>query len=167
MQVELINPFLTAASDVFRTMLNCELTRGALSLKSTNTPEYEVSGLIGLSGKCQGMVVFSLGRDTALRATEVMLGQRPDSLNADVVDTVGELANMIAGAAKARLEQYELSISLPSVICGKHHSISFPSNSKPIVLPFQSKIGPVCIEVGLADLEQKKPAKALASAATN
>jgi chemotaxis protein CheX len=66
---------------------------------------------------------------------------------------------MIAGAAKAQLEQYQLSVSLPSVICGKNHSINFPSNSTPIVLPFQSKIGPVCIEVGLAKLEQDGAAK--------
>jgi chemotaxis protein CheX len=154
MQVELINPFVSAANNVFQTMLNCELARGTLGIKRNNTPEFEVSGLIGLSGNCQGMVVFSLGRDTALKATEIMLGQRPDSLNRDVVDAVGELANMIAGAAKSQLDRYNLSVSLPSVICGKHHSINFPSTSTPISLPFQSKIGPVCIEVGLAELEQ-------------
>ena len=148
MQVEFINPFVSAACDVFQAMLACDLTRGTLGLKRNNTPEFEVSGLIGLSGRCQGMVVFSVGRDTALAATEIMLGQRPDGINAQVVDAVGELANMIAGAAKVQLEQYELRIGLPSVICGKNHFINFPSNSTPINLPFQSKIGPICIEVG-------------------
>ena len=159
MQVEFINPFVSAAKDVFQMMLDCELSRGSLGIKRGNAPEFEISGLIGLSGKCQGMVVFSLGRDTALKATEIMLGQRPEGLNAQVVDAVGELANMIAGAAKAQLEQYELSVSLPSVICGRNHSISFPSNSTPIILPFQSKIGPVCIEVGMAKLDHAVAAK--------
>lgn len=151
MKVELVNPFIHATTSVFQTMLACELTRGQPSLKTNRAPEYEVSGLIGLTGKCQGMVVVSLGRDTAISATEIMLSERPDGLNRDVVDAVGEIANMIAGAAKAELEQFQLSVGLPSVICGKNHSIGFPSNSTPIVLPFDSSIGPVCVEVGLSE----------------
>jgi CheY-specific phosphatase CheX len=45
-----------------------------------------------------------------------------------------------------------MDVSLPSVICGRHHSIKFPSGSTPIVLPFQSDIGPVSVEVGLSAL---------------
>jgi chemotaxis protein CheX len=151
MQVEFVNPFLSATTDVFRTMLACELSRGTLSLKQAHTPEYEVSGLIGLTGTCQGMVVVSLGRETAIAATEILSGERPDGLNEQVVDAVGELANMIAGAAKAQLEEKRLSISLPSVICGKNHLIKFPSNSTPFLLPFNSSMGPISIEVGFAD----------------
>lgn len=151
MQVELLNPFLNATVDVFRTMLSCELTRGQPTLKRSNAPQYEVSGLIGLTGGRQGMVVVSLGRMTAMKATEILLGERPDGIDSQVVDAVGELANMIAGAAKAKLGQFQLNIGLPSVICGKNHLIGFPSNSTPIVLPFESHIGPVCVEVGLAN----------------
>lgn len=150
MNVELVNPFIAATCEVFRTMLSCELTRGQLGLKSDRVPQFEVSGLIGLSGTCQGMVVVSLGRATALKATGILLGDTPEELNSDVVDAIGELTNMIAGAAKGRLEEHQLNISLPSVICGRHHSISFPSPSTPFVLPFQSAIGPISIEVGIA-----------------
>jgi chemotaxis protein CheX len=151
MQVELLNPFLNATVEVFRTMLACELTRGQPSLKTNSSPQYEVSGLIGLTGKFQGMVVVSLGRETAIQATEVLLSERPPEINAQVVDAVGELTNMIAGSAKSRLEQFQLSVGLPSVICGKHHCIGFPSNSTPIRLPFDSPFGPVCVDVGLAE----------------
>ena len=151
MNVELVNPFLNATTSVFRTMLSCELSRGQPTLKQHHSPEYEVSGLIGLTGKCQGMVVVSLGRDTAIKAAEILLDERPDGLNKQVIDAVGEIANMIAGAAKAQLVQYELSVGLPSVICGRNHSIGFPSNSTPILLRFESEIGPVCVEVGFSE----------------
>ena len=151
MRAEFINPFLVATHDVFRVMLNCELTRGELGLKRNRSPEYEVSGLIGLSGRCQGMVVVSLGRSTALQAAEAMLGERCDDLNRDVADAVGELANMIAGAAKTLLEEYELLIGLPTVVCGRNHIVSFPSNSVPVFLPFESKMGPVSVEVGIVE----------------
>src|SRR5262245_52662195 len=99
MNVELINPFVAATSDVFKTMLSCTLTRGKVGLKQEHARMYEVSGLIGLSGKCRGMVVVSLSRDTALAVTEKMLGARPEGLNAEVADAIGEVTNMIAGGA--------------------------------------------------------------------
>jgi chemotaxis protein CheX len=152
MQVELVNPFLSATCDVFRTMLSCQIRRGPVGRKDGRAPQYEVSGLIGLSGKCQGMVVVSLGRQTALQAASILLAHEATEINADVVDAVGEMTNMIAGAAKAQLAEYELSVGLPTVICGRHHSISFPSGSTPIVMPFESDIGPMSVEVGLAQL---------------
>jgi chemotaxis protein CheX len=150
MHVDFVNPFLSATTEVFRTMLSCDLSRGRLAVKRHRAPEFEVSGLIGLTGKCQGMVVVSLSRDTALNATQILLCERPTTLNEQVVDTVGELTNMIAGAAKAKLEQFQLSVGLPSVICGKNHTINFPKDSTPFTLPFDSALGPVCVEVGLA-----------------
>src|SRR5215475_8566039 len=96
-----INPFLTSAVNVFRTMLNCELTRGAPFLKGHQRPDHEISGVIGLSGKAAGTVVLSLSRDVALKATEAMSGEQSSSINSDVVDAIGELTNMIAGSAKA------------------------------------------------------------------
>ena len=149
MNAELVNPFLTATTSVFSTMLSCELSRGQPTLKRHTAPEYEVSGLIGLSGVCQGMVVVSLSRATAIKAAEILLEERLEGLNKQVIDAVGELANMIAGAAKSQLARFELSVGLPSVICGKNHSIGFPSNATPILLPFDSAIGPICVEVGM------------------
>ena len=45
---------------------------------------------------------------------------------------VGELTNMVAGAAKAELDEYELKISLPNVITGESYSVRFPSKATPI-----------------------------------
>ena len=149
MKVEFINPFIAATLNVFSTMLGCTLERGPLSLKREHTPMHEVSGLIGLSGRCRGMCVVSVSRETALSAAEIMLGTRPEELNADVMDAIGEITNMIAGAAKTELEEYQLTIGLPTVLCGKSQVISFPSQVAPIVIPFDSAIGPVCIQVGL------------------
>jgi len=151
MRVEFINPFVAATSDVFKTMLGCGLTRGPLSLQHEHTPRHEVSGLIGLSGSWRGMVVVSIDRSTAISAAEAMLGVRPPELNGDVLDAVGELTNMIAGAAKTKLEEYKLTIGLPMVVCGKAQAIAFPSQAQPIVIPFDSDIGPICVQVGLVE----------------
>ena len=152
MKAEYINPFLTSTISVFDTMLGCALTRGTPYVKDGSQPEHEVSGVIGLSGKAQGTVVLGLGREAALRAAEVLLKERPPEINGDVTDAVGELANIIAGGAKAQLEHLALSVSLPTVITGKHHCVEFPSKVTPICIPFQSEWGAVSVEVGLIEL---------------
>ncbi len=154
MRVEYINPFITSLTNTFRTMLSCELERGAIELFDGNNPRHEISGTIGLSGRAVGTVVLSLSREVALKAASTMLMMEATEIDNDVVDAVGELANMVAGAAKAELEQYQLSISLPSVITGKNYEIRFPSNVTPICIPFQSEWGPLTLEVGLAAIAE-------------
>jgi chemotaxis protein CheX len=64
---------------------------------------------------------------------------------------VGELANIIAGGAKAQLEHLAMSVSLPTVITGKHHSVELSSKVTPICIPFESKWGLLTVEVGLCE----------------
>jgi chemotaxis protein CheX len=97
------------------------------------------------------MVVLSMSREAALGTAGEMLGMQLKEINADVADAVGELTNMIAGAAKAQLEQLDMSVSLPTVITGKAHCIDFPKNTMPICIPFDCKWGPVAVEVGLVE----------------
>jgi chemotaxis protein CheX len=75
-------------------------------------------------------------------------------INEDVIDAVGELTNMVAGAAKAKLEEYELSVSLPTVITGQDHDVRFPSDVTPICVPFATKWGAVTLEVGFSPVRE-------------
>ena len=151
MNVAYINPFITSVISLFDTMLGVELTRGEPFEKGSLLPEHDISGIIGLTGKTKGVVVLSLCKEAALRATEVLLMERPALINDDVVDAVGELANIVAGGAKAQLEQLAMSVSLPTVITGKHHSVGFPSNTTPVCIPFHCDWGDVAVEVGLVE----------------
>jgi chemotaxis protein CheX len=152
MKVEYINPFITAASQAFQTMLGHEIRRGMPVLKEDADLQFEISGVIGLSGSAVGTVVLSFSENVALQAAGTMLMMEMTEINADVIDAVGELTNMVAGAAKAQLEHLKLSISLPNVITGKGHEVRFPSNVRPIVIPFDSDWGPLTLEVGLSDV---------------
>lgn len=151
MRAEYINPFIEATVDVFRTMLGCNVSRTGLSINDSFQPQYDVTGIIGLSGKAHGDVVISFEQRVALSATEALLGVKYDTINEDVVDTVGELTNMIAGNAKTSLSSLAMSLALPTVIVGKNHSIRFPSKVNPLALPFESDWGHFSIEVGLIE----------------
>lgn len=151
MKAEHINPFVSAAVEVFATMLKCDLTRGELFANTNFHPAYEVSGIIGLSGKASGTVVVSVDESVAMSITEAMLGERPDSVNSDVIDAVGEVTNMIAGRAKSQLEQFAMSLAMPTVITGKNHVINFGSAAQTIGIPYTSPWGDLTVEVGLVE----------------
>jgi chemotaxis protein CheX len=151
MKIQYINPFITSLATTFQTMLGCEVRRGVLEFKATAAPLHDYSGVIGLSGKAVGTVVVSLSANVALQATSAMLlTPAEEVLERDIIDAVGELANMVAGAAKAKLEEFEMSVSLPSVITGKAHTVRFPSNVTPVCVPFETGWGPLTLEVGMA-----------------
>lgn len=150
MKAEWINPFLFSLANAFETMLGCKVERGGLRLTEGSSDLYEISGMIGLSGDVAGMVVLSLARNVALKSASALLLTDAEQINEEVIDAVGELTNMVAGAAKSKLGEYQLSIGLPSVISGKGHYVRFPSNVTPIVVPYETEWGPLTLQVGLA-----------------
>ena len=111
-------------------------------------PQHDLTAIIGLSGEIIGTVVLSLEREVAISATEALLGERPSSIDADVVDATGELSNIVAGGAKAQMSQYELSLALPTVIVGRSHVVTFESDVRPICIPFKCDWGNLTLEVG-------------------
>ncbi len=158
MRVEYINPFVTSLKNAFKTMLDCEARRGEIAVKANHCAKYFVSGVIGLSGKTVGTVVLNFSEAVALRAASTMLMTETTVINEDVLDAVGELTNMVAGAAKAELEGHQLQVSLPNVITGHNHEIHFPSNVVPISISFETDWGPLTLEVGFAPILEAAPA---------
>lgn len=150
MRVEFINPFVSGLATTFGTMLDCEIQRGEISLNTNKYPSHEISGVIGMSGLAIGTTIISLSKPVALQAASTMLMSPCEEIDQDVTDAVGELANMVAGSAKAQLEEYQMSISLPNVMLGKDAKLVFPSNVQPITIPFNCKWGDLSLEVGLS-----------------
>ena len=147
--VDFINPVITSLEEAFDTMLNCKISRVGLMLMENNTALHPISGIIGISGRqAVGTVVLTMAESVALKAASTLLMTEVTEVDEDVMDAVGELANMVAGSTKARLSQYQLSMGLPSVFQGSNCRIHFPAKSHPIVIPFQSAWGALALEVG-------------------
>ncbi len=146
--VDYINPVITSTKNVFEMMLGASVSRTGLKLKTQVTPEHEVSAVIGLTGLVQGTFVLSFGKEMSFSVLDQLVGIKTDEVNNEVCDAIGELANMIAGAAKAQLAQLELSLSIPNVVTGVGHVVHYPSDVVPICISFNSDLGPFTIEVG-------------------
>lgn len=150
-EVDFINPVISSLEETFETMLNCKITRVGLSLKESNTALHPISGIIGIHGKTAvGTVVLTMTENVALKAASTLLMMDVTEPDEDVMDAVGELTNMVAGATKAKLAQYHLAMGLPNVFHGDNCRIHFPANAHPIVIPFQSPWGPLALEVGFS-----------------
>lgn len=149
---ECINPVISSTLTVFETMLNVTPVRTGLALKSSREPAHAISAVIGVTGKIAGTIVLSMSSTASFGVLDRMVGIEATEINADVCDAIGELTNMIAGAAKAQMEKLELSISIPNIISGPNHNVHYPSNVQPICIDFDSDIGAFAIEVGFTGI---------------
>lgn len=165
MELHQIDPFVRSAANVFRTMLECEIDCMNVRRKGDDTQPFDISGSIGLSGRCSGNVVFSMPSSVAFKVTEYFLMQDVDAIDDDVIDVVGELANMIAGGAKAELEEFRLRLGLPTVIIGGGHNVALPKIIEPICAELQTPWGRTELEVGLSPVTEI-PGTAEAACAT-
>jgi chemotaxis protein CheX len=162
MDAQQITSFVASTHQVFSTMLSLSVTAGKpYSCCVVPRFENEVSGIIGLSGDMQGMVVLSFPTATARNAIRAFTGMDIEPTSPDFADAVGELVNMISGAAKAKFEGKNVSISCPSVVIGKGHKVQQPSDAVCITIPFDCPAGQFSVEVAV------KSAKSAAQPVTN
>lgn len=153
MKAEYINPFITATSEVFRTMLSIDPVRGQLYVKSNEKLPYDISGIIGLAGEANGFVIISMTETLALRIVEKFIGEKKDKLDDDVIDAIGEILNMIAGGAKQVFSRtgIRFKISIPNVVCGKDHIVGKQKNVKCLGMTFKVDNEVFVIEVALKE----------------
>lgn len=150
MNVAYINPFVTAVFNIFETMIELPLTLSKPSLKKTHMSTHEVSGVIGISGDVIGSVVVSFPEIVAMKVASALLGEDIREVNNDCTDAIGEVANMIAGDAKKDFPKTDTTISVPTVIVGKH-KVAFPSGLPIISIPCNTEAGQFSIDVAVKE----------------
>ncbi|MDQ3001951.1 MAG: chemotaxis protein CheX [Fibrobacterota bacterium] len=140
-RVEHINPFVSATIETFKSMMHTTITPGKIVLVTKDRKLFDISGIIGLSGGAKGTVSLSFPKLTALKAVSQFIGEKIVTVDDTVKDAIGELANIVAGAAKRELAQYKINISLPTVIIGDGHEVQGGKEVIPLAVPFDSPLG--------------------------
>lgn len=149
-KVEHVNPFILSTMETFTKMVGVEAKAGKLMLKNDKIKlSYDISGIIGLSGGAKGMVSMSFPKASALKVTNKFMGSDYNEINKDVIDGIGELANIVAGNAKKGLTEFNISISLPNVIMGENHQIMDPKDVISFIIPFHTTLGDFHLTVAL------------------
>ncbi|HRX15631.1 MAG: chemotaxis protein CheX [Spirochaetes bacterium] len=124
---EYVNPFLEAASAVFKSVMNVDLRRGKMIIKENPEPSHDVAIIIGITGAINGEVVYSMGYNMVTKIAEILApGMTEEQIKSEYKDIVGELANMITGNAM-NLFAYSgksIDITTPTVVNGKDFTIT-------------------------------------------
>lgn len=149
MDVRYINPFIRAIKNVFTTMLKVDVNVQKPHIKTDGRTGADVSGVIGFTGDATGCVVLSFPKDVACKVASTFAGVAITLESPDLVDAIGELANMVAGNAKKDFEGVRISISLPSVIIGENHVVGQSRMVPRLVIPCASELGSFHVEVAM------------------
>ncbi len=155
MKAEYLNPFMHATKNVLETMAQTKVTALKPHLKEGVGTHGDITGIIGMASETvEGNMVISFSEKCILPIVAKMLMEEPKKqLDADIVDAVGELTNMICGGAKAELGKLGLTFNLatPTMVTGKGVEIHYRSEAPIIVIPFSTEFGEFVIEANLLD----------------
>ncbi|MGF1635422.1 MAG: chemotaxis protein CheX [Phycisphaerae bacterium] len=154
---KLIVPFVNAVRNVFKTMVHVETRIERPHVKGCPAATYDVSGIIGFSGDLIGSVVVSFQTSAAIKLVESFAGIVYEADDPDFADAIGELANMVAGAAKKDLG-VNSSISTPSVVLGTGHSVARLSDVPCLVVPCRTDVGDFAVEISIKQVGNSVPA---------
>jgi len=151
-KADFINPFLEAATIVFRDVLGQDLIRGKIGIKDSPTPSHELAIIIGVVGSFSGEVVYSMNLDAAYKISRKLVpGLSDEDVQNEYKDILGEIANMTTGNAMNIFTSagQSVEITTPNIQESKSTSVRF--NKKPTLsINLYSKFGRVEVNVAIA-----------------
>lgn len=136
---EIVQAVQSATAEVFSTMLGIELGIGNTHIDCSSPAVDEgVMAFVGIAGPWVGSGVISCSATFACRLCELFLMSEATSVNEEVLDAVGEIANMVIGNFKTAAEAVVggLGLSVPTVIYGKKFTSKSVGTTEWIVMPF-------------------------------
>lgn len=150
MDVKVINPFLNATLQTFHEMFQVESKNNEpFVVDITTGHQWEVSGLLGITGDYSGVVAVRLHKTLAFKLLELsgLTDIHPDEKLELSQELVSEFTNIISGHAVSSIPGINLTVSPPVTITGKDHVISWPKNYPVVGIPFITNFGPYEVDV--------------------
>lgn len=127
---------------VFQTMLNLEIA--ATESSWVDAPD-GVTAAVYFAGTWRGAVLLECTRPQALEFTHRLMSiDPPKSIDDDVRDALGELANILAGNLKSVLPS-GIGLSMPSVVEGTDYSLRICGGFLADRMSFTSDAGAVWV----------------------
>ncbi len=132
-----------SAHEVFEIMLGTKLEPGS--------PEpvtgIEFTAMVGLAGIVCGVMSIRCCHESATHVAPAMLGLPPKDAGEHAWDAMGELANMVAGNFKNKIDGMsdKCLLSVPTVITGADYSFKSLADSTPIEIWFRFHGAPLHI----------------------
>lgn len=125
-QDALVKNLIDDTRSVFSTMLGVELMHLPLEVDPLTHFTDCISAMVGLAGTYNGLVSIHQPVSLGTKLASIMLDMELEEGDQDVLDALGEVANMIAGNFKQHLSKggQDVRLSTPSVATGRDYMIS-------------------------------------------
>jgi chemotaxis protein CheX len=136
---DLIKALHEATAEVFSTMLGLEVICGEPYTETNARGQSDgIIAVIGLAGDWIGTASLCCSAAMGCRMSSHMLAAEFAEIDEEVLDAVAEIANMIVGGFKTRVESHlgPLGLSIPTVIYGLSFSARSAGKERWVVVPF-------------------------------
>jgi chemotaxis protein CheX len=133
------NEIIAGTQDVFSTMLMVELENEPVIENRKCEIKSNLTSMIGLGGEIRGLLAVHCPGVVAKEITGTFLGMDVADLNDDVMDAIGEIANMVAGNIKVSCAKININVELaiPTSIVGESFHVSGIVDANRIIVPFK------------------------------
>lgn len=140
--------FEVSAAEVLQQEMGAPTEARPVAVRAGPYRTDDVTVVIGLARGVEGAMILSMTNATALQYVSNVMGTPMEKLDALGQSGVGELANVIAGRAGARLaaKGHDMVIMPPTVLLGRDTVISTLRLPR-LVVPVQTPLGLVEIHV--------------------
>ena len=145
MSADLLAPIVAATEKVMLTMAQTRATAGSPTLE--RPPGQAVSASIAFSGDIAGWLCLGFSEPGILSVVGNMFGEAPARIDDDVVDSTGELVNIICGEARRALSEQGLNITagIPQTARGAQE----PPQGAAAFVPFDTPDGALFLAVAV------------------
>ncbi len=142
-----------ATREIFSSMIMLDVTAKEATKRTSPDFVNSITGMIGLAGTSKGNLLIHLPAPVATAVTTAFLGMDVESIDDDVCDAVGELANMLAGAVKAALDPSgsDIKLSMPTTVYGDSYCLDCQDCGISVLVPFDLDGAEFSVELQLID----------------
>ena len=129
-----------SAEKVFKSMFAMDVEHDGFARKSELQGGDEILSIIGIRGDCKGSFMLVCDPPSACHLVSTMLGVEVKAEDSEVLDGVGELANIVMGNLKDVLEEggKDVGITPPTVIHGDNMIVRSRAKQEWLVVPFST-----------------------------
>lgn len=140
---------IDATTDVFSTMLAIDLAAAEPVEGTGGEVVSNITAMLGLGGDIRGMLAVHCPAAVAMAITSGFLGMDVDSLDDDVKDAIGEIANMVAGNLKTAFAGHgvKLELAIPTSVIGESYRVGGMLGARRVAVAFGMESGQFLVEL--------------------
>ncbi len=113
-----IDYFITSTTATFQHQLHTDVSHGPIEQTAPKVTDKDITAIVGFGGMASGSLVIGLDKGPAAKLLSRLVEMEMDFAPEQLVDGVGELANIIAGSGIAAFwaDTPKVNISVPTIL---------------------------------------------------